>query len=132
MADVKHTPGPWRYVRANPSPTTGEHLIAGAKPGYLAEVRDCGSGSVAATPAESPPRPTYWSRSGLLCRRGTVIRSKRLKANPGLQFCSELNKPAQPSPKLPALHALRKAAADRARNPAYIRQAAVNKALEQS
>ena len=48
MADVKHTPGPWRYVRANPSPTTGEHLIAGAKPGYLAEVRDCGSGSVAA------------------------------------------------------------------------------------
>ena len=48
MADVKHTPGPWRYVRANPSPTTGEHLIAGAKPGYLAEVRDCRSGSVAA------------------------------------------------------------------------------------
>lgn len=43
-----HTPGPWRYVRANPSPTTGEHLIAGATPGYLAEVRDCGSGDVAA------------------------------------------------------------------------------------
>lgn len=44
----KATPGPWRYVRANPSPTTGGHLIAGAKPGYLAEVRDCGSGDVAA------------------------------------------------------------------------------------
>jgi len=44
----KATPGPWRYVRTNPSPTTGEHLIAGAKPGYLAEVRDCGSGDVAA------------------------------------------------------------------------------------
>ena len=46
--ESKHTPGPWRYVRANPSPTTGEHLIAGAKPGYLAEVRDCGSGDVEA------------------------------------------------------------------------------------
>jgi hypothetical protein len=44
----KHTPGPWRYERQNPSPTTGEHMIAGGKPGYLAEVRDCGSGDVAA------------------------------------------------------------------------------------
>lgn len=44
----KHTPGPWRYVRANPSPTTGEHMIGGGLPGYLAEVRDCGSGDVAA------------------------------------------------------------------------------------
>lgn len=44
----QHTPGPWRYERSNPSPTTGEHLIAGAKPGYLAEVRDCGSGDVQA------------------------------------------------------------------------------------
>ena len=43
-----HTPGPWRYVRANPSPTTGEHMIAGSKPGYLAEIRDCGSGDVVA------------------------------------------------------------------------------------
>lgn len=43
-----HTPGPWRYDRANGSPTTGEHMIAGAKPGYLAEVRDCGSGDVSA------------------------------------------------------------------------------------
>ena len=40
------TPGPWRYVRANPSPTTGEHMIAGGRPGFLAEVRDCGSGDV--------------------------------------------------------------------------------------
>ena len=47
----KHTPLPWRYERANPSPTTGEHLIAGGKPGYLAEVRDCGSGDVAANAA---------------------------------------------------------------------------------
>jgi hypothetical protein len=45
---AQHTPGPWRYVCANPSPTTGEHLISGAKPGYLAEVRDCGSGDVRA------------------------------------------------------------------------------------
>lgn len=44
----KHTPGPWRYDRCNSSPTTGEHMIAGGKPGYLAEVRDCGSGDVSA------------------------------------------------------------------------------------
>lgn len=42
----KPTPGPWRVVRANPTPTTGEYMITGAKPGYLAEVRDCGSGDV--------------------------------------------------------------------------------------
>jgi hypothetical protein len=44
----QHTPGPWRVERQNPSPTTGEWMIAGAKPGYLAEVRDCGSGDVSA------------------------------------------------------------------------------------
>lgn len=33
--------------RQNPSPTTGEWMIAGSKPGYLAEVRDCGSGDIA-------------------------------------------------------------------------------------
>lgn len=38
---VTHTPGPWRYC-----PTNNGHMIAGAKPGYLAEVRDCGSGCV--------------------------------------------------------------------------------------
>ncbi len=43
-----HTPGPWRVERQNPSPTTGEWMIAGTKPGYLAEVRDCGSGDVQA------------------------------------------------------------------------------------
>ena len=51
MGEMKvagHTPGPWRYERGNGSPTTGEHMIAGAKPGYLAEVRDCGSGDVGA------------------------------------------------------------------------------------
>ena len=48
MSDTKFTPGPWRYDRTNGSPTTGEHMIAGAKPGYLAEVRDCGSGDVRA------------------------------------------------------------------------------------
>ena len=42
------TPSPWRVERQNPSPTTGEWMIAVAKPGYLAEVRDCGSGNVAA------------------------------------------------------------------------------------
>ena len=40
------TPGPWRYCKTNGSPTHGQHMIAGAKPGYLAEVRDCGSGDV--------------------------------------------------------------------------------------
>ena len=45
---TKHTPGPWRYERTNGSPTTGQHMIAGGKPGYLAEVRDCGSGDVSA------------------------------------------------------------------------------------
>jgi hypothetical protein len=44
----KHTPGPWRYARENGSPTTGQHMIAGGRPGYLAEVRDCGSGNVIA------------------------------------------------------------------------------------
>lgn len=43
-----YTPVPWRVVRANPSPTSGEWLIAGAKPGYIAELRDCGSGDIAA------------------------------------------------------------------------------------
>lgn len=43
-----HTPGPWRYCPQNGSPTTGMHMIAGSKPGYLAEVRDCGSGIVQA------------------------------------------------------------------------------------
>lgn len=43
-----HTPGPWQYVRENGSPTTGPHMIKGAIPGYLAEVRDCGSGDVEA------------------------------------------------------------------------------------
>jgi len=46
--EAKFTPGPWRYDFANPSPTTGAHMIAGGKPGYLAEVRDCGSGDVRA------------------------------------------------------------------------------------
>jgi hypothetical protein len=44
----QHTLGPWRVERQNPSPTSGEWMIAGAKPGYLAEVRDCGSGDVSA------------------------------------------------------------------------------------
>ena len=35
---MQHTPGPWRVERQNPSPTTGEWMISGAKPGYLAEV----------------------------------------------------------------------------------------------
>lgn len=42
------TPGPWKLSRQNPSPTTGMWMIAGVKPGYLAEVRDCGSGCVVA------------------------------------------------------------------------------------
>lgn len=45
---MSHTIGPWRVERQNPSPTTGEWMIAGGKPGYLAEMRDCGSGDVAA------------------------------------------------------------------------------------
>ena len=39
----KHTPGPWRIEGTNSG-----LFIAGAKPGYLAEMRDCGSGDVAA------------------------------------------------------------------------------------
>lgn len=45
---IAHTPGPWRYVRTNGSPTTGQYMIAGAKPGYLAEIRDFGSGETEA------------------------------------------------------------------------------------
>lgn len=37
-----HTPAPWRIEGTN-----NGLFIAGAKPGYLAEVRDCGSGDVA-------------------------------------------------------------------------------------
>lgn len=48
MNTQKHTPAPWRVERGNPSPTTGEWMIAGGIPGYLAEVRDCGSGDVSA------------------------------------------------------------------------------------
>lgn len=43
---MRHMPGPWRVMRQNHSPTTGEWMITGSKPGYLAEVRDCGSGDV--------------------------------------------------------------------------------------
>ena len=46
--EPQHTPGPWRYCKTNGSPTHGCHMIAGATPGYLAEVRDCGSGDVEA------------------------------------------------------------------------------------
>ena len=38
-----HTPGPWRVA-----PTNDGMMIAGATPGYLAEVRDCGSGDLRA------------------------------------------------------------------------------------
>lgn len=48
MSNAKHTPGPWKVARQNRSPTTGEWMISGATPGYLAEVRDCGSGDVQA------------------------------------------------------------------------------------
>lgn len=49
--ETKWTAGPWRYAKTNGSPTHGVHMIAGAQPGYLAEVRDCGSGSVTANAA---------------------------------------------------------------------------------
>ena len=45
---MKFTPGPWRYCPQNGSPTTGQHMISGSKPGYLAEIRDCGTGDVVA------------------------------------------------------------------------------------
>lgn len=48
MSEFKGTPGTWRVARQNGSPTTGEWMIAGEKPGYLAEVRDCGGGFAAA------------------------------------------------------------------------------------
>lgn len=38
-----YTPGPWRLA-----PTNAGLFIAGAKPGYLAQIHDCGSGDVAA------------------------------------------------------------------------------------
>lgn len=38
-----HTPAPWRVKGTNSG-----LFIAGGKPGYLAEIRDCGSGDVAA------------------------------------------------------------------------------------
>lgn len=50
-AEQTHTPTPWRYCKTNGSPTSGQHMIAGSKPGYLAEIRDCGSGDVSANAA---------------------------------------------------------------------------------
>ncbi len=44
----KHTPGPWNVQRENGSPTTGQWMISGGNPGYLAEVRDLGVGEVKA------------------------------------------------------------------------------------
>ena len=44
----KHTPGPWKVQRENGSPTTGQWMISGGGPGYLAEVRDLGVGEVEA------------------------------------------------------------------------------------
>ena len=40
------TPGEWRHVRENGSPTTGMNMIAGSVPGYIANVRDTGTGRV--------------------------------------------------------------------------------------
>ena len=42
----KATPGPWRHVSENGSPTTGMNMIAGSVPGYIANVRDTGTGRV--------------------------------------------------------------------------------------
>lgn len=44
MSAFKGTPGPWQYVKSNPTPTTGEHLIKGQTPGYLAEIRELSKG----------------------------------------------------------------------------------------
>lgn len=48
MTMTAHTPGPWRYERTDGIPANGRHMISGAVPGYLAEVRDCVSGDVQA------------------------------------------------------------------------------------
>lgn len=58
----KHTPGPWKVCRANPSPTTGEWMIAGAEPGYLAEVRDLGRGQCEANARLIAVAPDLYKR----------------------------------------------------------------------
>ena len=70
----KWTPGPWRYDRTNGSPTTGEHMIAGAKPGYLAEVRDCGSGDVRANAHLIAAAPDLYAALELI-RNNEVVRA---------------------------------------------------------
>ena len=67
---VKHTPGPWRYVRENGSPTTGQHMIAGAVPGYLAQLRDCGSGDVTANARLIAAAPRMYARIEMLASEG--------------------------------------------------------------
>ena len=74
MSDTKFTPGPWRYDRTNGSPTTGEHMIAGAKPGYLAEVRDCGSGDVRANTHLIAAAPDLYAALELI-RNNEVVRA---------------------------------------------------------
>lgn len=80
---TKHTPAPWRYVRENGSPTTGQHMIASAKPGYLAEVRDCGSGDVQANARLISAAP------GLLAAARALVAMTfdEAKTDPKLRYC---------------------------------------------
>lgn len=72
MNAPKHTPGPWRVERQNSSPTTGEWMIAGAKPGYLAEVRDCGSGCAKANARLIAAAPELLEALEMVMRRGRI------------------------------------------------------------
>lgn len=72
MTTSKHTPGPWRVERQNGTPTTGEWMIAGAKPGYLAEVRDCGSGCVKADARLIAAAPELLTALEMVMRRGRI------------------------------------------------------------
>jgi hypothetical protein len=68
MSETKFTPGPWFVKRQNPSPTTGEWMIVGSKPGYLAEIRNCGSGDVQANANLIAAAPDMYDALKELCR----------------------------------------------------------------
>ena len=72
MSVPKHTPGPWRVERQNGSSTTSEWIIAGAKPGYLAEVGDCGSGCAKANARLIAAAPELLEALEMAMRRGRI------------------------------------------------------------
>lgn len=76
-----HTATPWRYAPGNGSPTTGRHMIAGAVPGYLAEVREYKSDAQAKADAEFIVRAcnAYYKDQGTIVDLVKALQAVRKK-----------------------------------------------------